>query len=150
MTPSTVCFGAKGDSYGAFRTPTAGSIITFKLTYLHGHVSCYGPDPRYLSRWGCTWEPLFPNNMATYITDDHKNPLLPKSEYRTGACGGRFYSLPWATTESPELLFDNFSTPLTVSANQEFQVWYIEDLFKCGQYDNGLEKTCAKVYGLYD
>ena len=58
-------------------------------------------------------------------------------------------SLPWATTESPQLLFDNLSTPLTVETNQEFQIWYSEDLFKWGYGDNGYEKTCVAVYGLY-
>ena len=38
MTPSTVCFGAKDDSYGIVRTAISGNITTFKLTYQHGHV----------------------------------------------------------------------------------------------------------------
>ena len=38
---------------------------------------------------------------------------------------------------------------MTVEANQEFQIWYSEDLFKWGYGDNGYEKTCIAVYGLY-
>ena len=89
-----------------------------------------------------------------YITDAQRNILLPKSEYRKGKgyrCTQMYYNLPWATSESPELVFDNFSTPLKVSAGQEFQVWFVEDfmgLNECSD-DNGSEKTCAKVYGLY-
>ena len=37
MTPFTVCFGARDDSYGVFRTPKVGNIITFKLTYKSGY-----------------------------------------------------------------------------------------------------------------
>ena len=33
--------------------------------------------------------------------------------------------------------------------NQEFQNWYSEDLFKRSYCDNGYEKTCVAVYGLY-
>ena len=67
MTPSTVCFGAKDDSYGIFRTAISGNIITFKLTYQHGHVTCHEADPSYQSKWGCLWPPLIPNSMATFF-----------------------------------------------------------------------------------
>ena len=69
--------------------------------------------------------------------------------YRSNSRGCTFYSLPWATTESPELLFDNFSFPLMVESNQELQIWFSEDLFRWGDSDNGLERTCVAVYGLY-
>ena len=149
MTPSTVCFGAKDDSYGIFTTAISGNITTFKLTYQHGHVSCHAPDPSYQSKWGCLWPPLIPNQMATLITDKDRNLLLPTNDYRSNSRGCTFYSLPWATTESPELLFDNFSFPLMVESNQELQIWFSEDLFRWGDSDNGLERTCVAVYGLY-
>ena len=149
MTPSTVCFGARDDSYGFFRTAKAGNIITFKLTYKSGYVTCHSSNPSYQSKWGCLWNRLIPNQMATLITDKNRNLLLPKSDFLSDYWGCKFYSLPWATTESPQLLFDNFSTPLTVETNQEFQIWYSEDLFKWGYGDNGHEKTCIAVYGLY-
>ena len=87
--------------------------------------------------------------MATLITDKNRNLLLPKSDFLSDYWGCKFYSLPWATTESPQLLFDNFFTPLTVETNREFQIWYSENLFKWGYGDNGYEKTCVAVYGLY-
>ena len=143
FTPFTVCFGARDDSYGVFRTPKVGNIITFKLTYKSGYVTCHPSNP------GCLWNRLIPNQMATLITDKNRNLLLPKSNFLSDYRDCKFYSLPWATTESPQLLFDNFSTPLTVETNQEFQIWYSEDLFKWGYGDNGYEKTCVAVYGLY-
>ena len=36
-----------------------------------------------------------------------------------------------------------------METNQEFQICYSEDLFKWGYGDNGYEKTCVVVYGLY-
>ena len=149
MSPSTVCFGAKDDSYGIFRTAISGNITTFKLTYQHGHVTCHEADPSYQSKWGCLWPPLIPNQMATLITDNDHNLLLPTNEYRSNFLGCTFYSFPWATTESPDLLFDNFSSPLMVESNQEFQIWFSEDLLRWGHSDNGLERTCVAVHGLY-
>ena len=91
--------------------------------------------------------------MGTHITDSSKTRLLPKTEYLKGGtdCLGLYYHLPWATIDSSELVFDNLSSPLPVTANQEFQVWFAEDLFNCGEgeQDNGLKKTCASVYGLF-
>ena len=144
MTPSTVCFGSRGDAYGVFKIPTSGSVITFKLIYLSGSVSCSSPD--YNSKWGCTW-PGMTHRIGTHITDSNKNRLLPKNEYLDNGCG--YYNLPWATQDSQELVLDNFSSPLFVTIDQEFQVWFIEDLHDCGYWDNGWEQTCAEVYGLY-
>ncbi|RMX60855.1 hypothetical protein pdam_00023821 [Pocillopora damicornis] len=146
MTPSTVCFGARDDSYGFFRTAKAGNIITFKLTYKSGYVTCHSSNPSYQSKWGCLWNRLIPNQMATLITDKNRNLLLPKSDFLSDYWGCKFYSLPWATTESPQLLFDNFSTPLAVETKQEFQIWYSEDLFKWGYGNNGYEKTLGLQY----
>ena len=107
MTPSTVCFGARDDSYGFFRTAKAGNIITFKLTYKSGYVTCHSSNPSYQSKWGCLWNRLIPNQMATLITEKNCNLLLPKSDFVSDYWGCKFYSLPWATTESPQLHFDN-------------------------------------------
>ena len=80
MTPSTVCFGARDDSYGFFRTSKAGNIITFKLTYKSGYVTCDARKSSFHSKWGCLWNRLIPNQMATLITDKNRNLLLPKSD----------------------------------------------------------------------
>ena len=149
MTPSAVCFGAKDDAYGSFKIPASGSIINFKLTYLNGSVSCYARDPVYKSNWGCKifkYSTILTHPMGTHITDSNRNRLLPNDKYLGGGCG--FYNLPWATPDSPELVFDNFSIPLDVTTGQEFQVWFAEDLNNCGDEDNS-GTTCAEVYGLY-
>ena len=49
-TPSTVCFGARDDSYGFFWTSKAGNIITFKLTHKSGYVTCHSSNPSYSSK----------------------------------------------------------------------------------------------------
>ncbi|CAH3156260.1 unnamed protein product, partial [Pocillopora meandrina] len=81
MTSSTVCFGARDDSYGFFRTFKAGNIITFKLTYRSGYVTCDAQKSSFHSKWGCLWNRLIPNQMAMLITDKNRNLLLPKSDF---------------------------------------------------------------------
>ena len=81
MMPSTVCFGARDDSYSFSRTSKAGNIITFKLTYKSGYVTCHSSNPSYQSKWGCLQNRLIPNQMATLITDKNRNLLLPKSDF---------------------------------------------------------------------
>ncbi|KAL9981997.1 hypothetical protein ACROYT_G010773 [Oculina patagonica] len=83
MPPSSVCFSARDDIYGAFTIPRPGNIITFKLKYLNGHVNC-GGSAEYLSRWGCNW-PGFTHTLGVYITDTDKNRLLPaNNNYKLG------------------------------------------------------------------
>ena len=88
-------------------------------------------------------EPSHSQPKAKLITDKNRNLLLPKSDFLSDYWDCKFYSLPWATTESPQLLFDNFSTPLAL------EIWYSVDLFKWGYGANGFEKMCVAVYSLF-
>ena len=151
MTTSPVCFGASADSFGRFVTPIAGDLLTFKLRHQSGSVECLA-NPLYASHWGCT-HPTLPQDhqLGTIITNSQSERLLPKDDFFLEGidCNNTFYGLPGQTANSPELLFDNFSTPLHVSVGQEFQIWFTEDLYKCGHEDNGLGKTCVLVLGLF-
>lgn len=99
MSPSTVCFSARDDNYGAFYIPTNGSIITFKLIYKYGHVNCLALGlGLWLSRWGCNWLGRT-HPMGALLTDSSRNRLLPKDRYLFGGsdCGtSQLYMLPWA------------------------------------------------------
>ena len=153
MAPPEVCFGSKNDSYGTFRVLVPGRIITFKLTYLNGSMSCTKDHSSFKSNWGCRYSIFGNTTMGTHVTYSNKTRLLPaKAEHLKGeedCLQLSYYHLPWATIDSSVLVFDNLSSPLAVTTNEEFQVWFGEDLFKCGDDDNGAEKTCARVYGLY-
>ena len=154
MTSFPVCFGASADSFGRFVTPIAGDLLTFKLIHQSGSVECLAtPLFKIASHWGCTW-PTVPQDhqLGTIITNSQSERLLPKDDYFLlggSPCNSHYYGLPGQTADSPELLFDNFSTPLHVSVAQEFQIWFGEDLYKCGHEDNGLGKTCVLVLGLF-
>ena len=147
MTTPPVCFGASANSFGRFVTPVAGDLITFKLIHQSGSAECAAGWP---SHWGCTHSNLPPDRrLGTVITNSQGVRLLPKDDYFLEGllhCNKHYYSLPGQTADSPELLFDNFSTPLHVSVGDEFQIWFTEDLYKCGHEDNGSGKTCFNIW----
>ena len=145
---SPICFGSLGDNPGMFTTPSSGDVITFKLVHVYGKVSCHLGC---LSNWGCRSRSE-PEKMGTYIAYSNKTRLLPNNAELFGTesfCSSRiYYSLPGHTVDSPELLFDNFTTPLHVTAGQQFAVWFAEDFSKCYDTDNDWEETCVDAYGL--
>ena len=149
MKTSPVCFGASADSFGHFGTPVAGDLLSFKLIHQSGSVEC---SAGWSSHWGCT-HPALPQDhrLGTIITSSQSERLLPKDDFFLEGidCNNTFYGLPGQTADSPELLFENFSTPLHVSVGQEFQIWFGEDLNKCWHENNGLGKTCVLVFGLF-
>ena len=151
INTSPVCFGSRDSSYGNFTIPKTGHVITFKLVYLSGYVSCQASDPQYRSNWGCSFLSS-PNNLAVFITDSLQQRILPtdKASYRRGSgCHATItYGIPGFTSESPELGLHNFSVPLAVSVGQELQIWYTEDLYNCYAGDND-GQTCTDVFGLY-
>lgn len=147
---SQICFGSRGDKPGMFTTPSSGDVITFKLIHVSGSVSC---QVAHSSNWGCSTRTELEGRMGTYITDTRYTGLLPNNPElfaTTLSCGLEvYYNLPGHTPYSPELLFDNFTTPLPVTAGQQFAVWFGEDFYNCHDEDNAWEETCVHVYGLF-
>ena len=159
MMPSTVCFGARDDSYGFSRTSKAGNIITFKLTYKSGYVTCHSSNPSYQSKWGCLQNRLIPNQMATLITDKNRNLLLPKSDFlsertlrssfqhllatpkaRLKTCGERTVAVagpgPWnsiplelRSSSSIDISKRHFKTYLFKQASNSFQFYQLINMF---------------------
>ena len=151
MNTSPVCFGSNGKTNGNFTIPATGHVITVKLVYRSGYVNCRVSDPQYRSKWGCPFLPS-PNNLAVFITDSQQQRILPtdKASFFGGVLchATTLYGIAGVTSESPELGFHNFSVPLAVSAGQELQIWYSEDLYDCFAGDND-GQTCTDVFGLY-
>lgn len=124
---------AKGDSPGVFFTQKAGQITAFKLVHISGVVGCHFNGR---SKWGCS----DPYVIATIITDDQNNVVFPEDRIYP-------YTLAGFGSNSPELML-TFSTPLVVAADQEFRVWYSEDLHGTDT-DNYPGPTCMKVIVYY-
>ena len=88
----------------------------------------------------------------TIITDADKKPVLPPAEDLKDLGGpgekAHFYSLPGYNHTSTELVFRTLVNPLSVSNNQEMQIWYGQDWMDRRENNNG-GKTCVDVYALY-
>ncbi|KAL9952258.1 hypothetical protein ACROYT_G039483 [Oculina patagonica] len=143
---SVVCFGDRGDNPGIFTPHSRGKVITFKLIHLSGKVSC---GPGYHSNWGCNGVDQA-ERMVTLITYSNRTRLLPNDPqlFTADPCNRVYYALPGHTPDSPELLFDNFTSPVPVTEGEQFQIWFGEDLKDC-ESDNGGTQACVEVYGLF-
>ena len=146
-----VCFGARNNKHGAFNITKSGLLKTMKLVHKSGSVKC---NLNYnASYWGCTVVPYYGKNvLMTIITNAKKEAILPpagklKANGRPNNAN-HFYSLNGITHTSPELVFGNLTNKVSLSRNQELQIWYGQDWMDCGENDNTGE-TCVDVYVWY-
>ena len=145
-----VCFGARDDQYGVFNITKSGRLKTMKLVHKSGSFKCNANVPA--SHWGCTFQPAYNNNgLMTIITNANKEAVLPSAEElkTTNKCAKKhFYSLNETSHTSPELIFPDLPKKVSVSQNQEMQIWYGQDWMRCFELDNtGI--TCVDVYAWY-
>ena len=90
----------------------------------------------------------------TIITNSNREAILPPDLKAMGSpandCGQKkhIYSLEGTEHKSPELLFRNLSSPLSLSRNQELQIWYGQDFVDCSESGNS-GNTCVDVYAWY-
>ena len=87
----------------------------------------------------------------TIITDAKNEAILPPSgnlEVHGGCFKNHFYSLNGTTHTSPELVFDDLTNKVSVSRNQELQIWHGQDWIGCTEQDNS-GATCVDVYVWY-
>ena len=153
MNTEPVCFGARDNHYGAFNITKTGHLKTMKLVHKSGSIKCNPNDPA--SYWGCTYAPIYGNNgLMTIITNVKQEAILPPAEdlksVRFG-CNNKkhFYSLNGTKHESPELVFRDLPNPLSVSSNQELQIWYGQDWKDCSEENNDNGTTCVDVFAWY-
>ena len=146
-----VCFGARGNKYGAFNIKKAGLLKTMKLVHKSGSIKCTPNDPA--SYWGCTNQIGYgKNGLMTIITNAKKEAILPPAgdlEAPEFCRRNHFYSLDGTTHTSPELAFRNPPKKVSVSRNQELQIWYGQDWIDCSEDDNNNGATCVDVYVWY-
>ena len=88
----------------------------------------------------------------TIITNANKESVLPPAGdlKAMNDCGNKnhFYSLNGISDTSPELVFRDLPNQLSVSRNQELQIWYGQDWIDCYEaINNGT--TCVDVYAWY-
>ena len=88
----------------------------------------------------------------TIITNAKNEAILPPAgDLKViGWCNNKnhFYSLKETTHTSPELVFGDLTTKVSVSRNQELQIWYGQDWIDCRD-DGNNGTTCIDVYVWY-
>lgn len=153
INTNPVCFGARDNKYGAFHMTKTGRVRTMKLVRRGGSIHCNTADGG--SYWGCTNLYYYARNeLMTIITNSNRGAILPPDLKGMGSpandCGQKkhIYSLAGTEHKSPELLFRNLSSPLSLSRNQELQIWYGQDFVDCSEGGNS-GTTCVDVYAWY-
>ena len=121
-----------------------------KLVHKLGSIKC---NPNKLaSYWGCTHKPSYGNKgLMTIITNAKNEAILPPAGdlKATGGCfKNHFYSLNGTTHTAPELVFDDLTNKVSVSRNQELQIWYGQDWIDCSE-DGNNGTTCVDVFVWY-
>ena len=146
-----VCFGARNNRYGAFNITKSGLLKTMKLVHKSGSVKC---NLNYnASYWGCTVVPYYGKNvLMTIITNAMKEAILPPAGKLkgNGDCNNAayFYSLNGITHTSPELVFGDLTNKVSLSRNQELQIWSGQDWIDCSESNNN-GTACVDVYVWY-
>lgn len=138
LNKDEVCFGAKNDSYGNFTIHSNGTLVTLKLVYLSGYVTCNAKYVPHGSHWACKKD----SNIATIVTNGKNRVIFPQ-DYKNAS-----YTLAGYHPNSSELVFNRLSPPLSVRAGEEFRIWYHED-FQDGSESNNAGHTCTDVFALY-
>ena len=84
------------------------------------------------------------------ITNAKKEAILPPAEeMKNNYCTKKhFYRLSGTTHTSPELVFRHLPKKVSVSRNQELQIWYGQDWIDCSEAGNN-GKTCIDAYAWY-
>ena len=140
--------------YGSINITKTGHLRTMKLIHKNGSLHCNSETSP--SFWGCTFA-SYGKKLLTIITDTGKNIVLPPVEDLEGfpasklhGCSTKkhFYSLGETSHNSTVLVFRNLSSPLSVSRNQELQIWYGQDLKDCSERQNS-GSACVDVYAWY-
>ena len=138
LNSNPVCFGAKDNQFGAFVVEVGGHIDAVKLIHLHGQVSCNVSKGRW-SNWGCSGA----KSLLVFLTNSTDDILIPKLE------GGAFkYKIEGYNSNSSEIIWKDFSSPIRLTSGQELRLWHSTDLMDHGESNND-GTSCSDVFALY-
>ena len=148
---SPVCFGARGDHFGRFYTPSSGKLAAIKLVHLYGYVSCAAILGRSsFSYWGCGYlkhPHSWVNELVNVVIATSANHILfPPSQFVVSK--EKWSKIPGYTSLSPALVLSAYALPQSVSSGQELRLWFGEDFVNRSEGDNG-GRACCDVYVVY-
>ena len=115
----------------------SGHIDAVKLVHLHGKVSCNVSKGRW-SNWGCGTR-----NLMVLLTNSSNDILIPKVEE-----SGHRYKIEGYNSNSSEIIWKNFATPIRFTSKQKLRLWHSKDLVGTGEGNND-GTSCTDIYALY-
>jgi len=142
INTALVCFGARDNQYGSFNITKSGLLKTMKLVHKSGSIKCTPVYPA--SYWGCKSSVYGNNGLMTIITNAEGKVILPSA----GELKYYYYSINGTHHTSPELVYRDLPNPLSVSRDQELQIWYGQDWIDWSEGNNN-GTTCVDVYAWY-
>ena len=137
MNSNPVCFGARDNKFGRFTISLSGRATKIRLVHISGSLACVGNV--YHTHWGCRSSSF--NFFETVITDATNNIIFPPSSIITESTQVG-YDLDGYTLDSPEI---QLSFKTTVSAGQEYRIWYGQDLNDVSENNNS-GTACVDVF----
>ena len=132
-----MCFGAKDNQFRTFVVEVGGHIDAVKLVHLHGKVTCDVSKGRW-SNWGCG-----SNFLLVLLTNSSDDILIPKVVE-----DGRKYKIKGYSSNSSEIIWKTFTTPIRFTSQQELHLWHGKDLVDKDEGDNN-GTSCTDVFALY-
>ncbi|XP_048580664.1 uncharacterized protein LOC116612319 [Nematostella vectensis] len=148
VASNPVCFEAKDGKYGVILAPREGQIRGFRFVHISGGV-CWVFCPAKEGFWGGTY--LGNDDIEVHITDNKSSiPVIyPPSGVAIDSSSGQYsYKLEGVTNMDPVLELV-LTSPMAVTARQEFQMWFGQDLFHRSWGGDNSGKSCSTAYLLY-
>ena len=137
LNSNPVYFGAKDNQFGTFVVEVGGQIDAVKLVHLHGKVSC-NVSKGLWSNWGCG-----SRYLLVLLTNSSNDILIPKVVE-----SGHRYKIEGYNSNSLEITWKNFTTPIRFTSEQELRLWHSKDLVGTGEGNND-GRSCTDVFALY-
>lgn len=110
------------------------------MTHIEGEIVCTKPTAaqRVVTNWGCDKDE---KRLGTVVTTDANAIIFPTSYQNSRHT---YFESSGMTVHSPILGFANMINPVRTQVDEEFKVWFLEDLVgKSHRTNEG--KACANV-----
>ncbi|XP_020917002.1 uncharacterized protein LOC110254363 [Exaiptasia diaphana] len=136
MRPPTICLQTSTNV--GFFIPATGYILSVRLTWQSGVISCNKDKDHCAAYWGCAcYDHSKPTSTDTrldiIITDHNSHKVFP--DLKLPDQNDRiWYTLPDQTNEQQVLTFPNLTQPLRVRNGEKFIVWYSTHLLNPGPH----------------
>uniref|UniRef100_A0A7M5XJE7 Uncharacterized protein n=1 Tax=Clytia hemisphaerica TaxID=252671 RepID=A0A7M5XJE7_9CNID len=140
LTPTPICYTPKNSGFATFNLPFTGKIKYLKLVHVSGGTVC--SVNHLYSKWGCTFGNYQVNDIHVVTTNELNQIIFP-----TVTHAGTVVRMEGADRDADELI-QRPDSPVGVSANQKFRIWYTEDLYDLSE-SNNYGTHCIRVYAEY-